>query len=374
MGKTKTKSLLSRLTAVALTILCSVSFLFSDGITAGAFASTAVATQKKLSDWKYDFQNSGLPNGYNISTGAYDDDQFKYAWVNQVPYFTTNDGRYAYCIHFGLTHENGSTSSQETIEDYLSDHKHITTEHANLIKAANIYSYKGTTQYGYSESVELCASIAMTQAVSAKFFDSSTTSLGTNEEKLLKCYTYTGSGNATTQWNNLKACYLKMKEEILSHYDIPDGTSSEIADVEDGYSTYKLTYNISTNKWTGSIKGDSTLAQFSVPTAITGVTFSRTSDTTIAVSATTAGAKNLADLTALCLTKTKGKYVSKIDECSSLILSGNSAVQEMVTSDYGDLDPVEAYVAFELNDVTLDFTKTVTAFISRKGKSYPNKS
>ena len=62
------------------------------------------------------------------------------------------------------------------------------------------------------------------------------------------------------------------------------------------------------------------------------------------------------------LTKTKGKYVDKIDECSPLILSGGSDVQEMVVSCYEDKDPVKAYLKVQISTGSAELDKTFTDF------------
>lgn len=62
------------------------------------------------------------------------------------------------------------------------------------------------------------------------------------------------------------------------------------------------------------------------------------------------------------LTKTKGKYVEHIDECSPLILSGGSDVQEMVVSCYEDKDPVKAYLKVQISTGSAELDKTFTDF------------
>ncbi|MFQ8787463.1 hypothetical protein [Ruminococcus sp.] len=62
------------------------------------------------------------------------------------------------------------------------------------------------------------------------------------------------------------------------------------------------------------------------------------------------------------LTKTKGKYVEHIDECSPLILSGGSDVQEMVVSCYEDKDPVKAYLKITTPTGSAHINKTFTDY------------
>ena len=349
----KKKSLFKRLSSVALAFLLSLSAL-TQGITASAFSDKNQATQQWLSTWSYDFRGSGLPNGYDIETGKYNDTHFTGYFASEVPYFTTSDNNYAYCINFDKLHNSGTVSKQQTLNDYMKK-GHIPDDMQYQIKEFCIYSYKGKTQYGYSKDIELCASSVMSQAVSARFFDESTTGLSSNETKLLNSYYYNGN-NASAHHQELVECYKKMKSEMLSHYDIPKGTSKK-HDMIGKNATYPAKYDVKTGKWTATVKLDSTLSQFSVskPNAVT----SQKSGSQIILTA-----DNEKDLknTVITITKTKGKYVDKIDECSPLILSGGSDVQEMVVSCYEDKDPVKAYLKITTPIGSAHINKTFTDY------------
>ena len=349
----KKKSLFKRLSSVALAFLLSLS-AFTQGITASAFSDKNQATQQWLSTWSYDFRGSGLPKGYDIETGKYNDTHFTGYFATEIPYFTTSDNGYAYCINFDKLHNSGTVSKQQTLNDYMKN-GHIPDNMQYQIKEFCIYSYKGKTQYGYSKDTELCASSVMSQAVSARFFDESTTGLSSNETKLLNAYSYNGS-NASSHHNDLVECYKKMKSEMLSHYDVPSGTSKNSKRIP-ASATYPATYNAKTGKWTATVKLDSTLSQFSVskPNSVT----SQKSGSQIILTA-----DNEKDLknTVITITKTKGKYVDKIDECSPLILSGGSDVQEMVVSCYEDKDPVKAYLKITTPTGSAHINKTFTDY------------
>lgn len=336
----KKKSLFKRLSSVALAFLLSLSAL-TQGITASAFSDKNQATQQWLSTWSYDFRGSGLPNGYDIETGKYNDTHFTGYFASEVPYFTTSDNNYAYCINFDKLHNSGTVSKQQTLNDYMKN-GHIPDDMQYQIKEFCIYSYKGKTQYGYSKDTELCASSVMSQAVSARFFDESTTGLSSNETKLLNSYYYNGN-NASAHHQELVDCYKKMKSEMLSHYNIPSGTSKESYGKPLNKASYPAKYDVKTGKWTAKLKLDS-LSQFSVskPNSVT---------VTRSGSNMTITADNEKDLknVVFTLTKTKGKYVEHIDECSPLILSGGSDVQEMVVSCYEDKDPVKAYFKLKID-------------------------
>lgn len=353
----KKKSLFKRLSSVALAFLLSLSAL-TQGITASAFSDKNQATQQWLSTWSYDFRGSGLPNGYDIETGKYNDTHFTGYFASEVPYFTTSDNNYAYCINFDKLHNSGTVSKQQTLNDYMKK-GHIPDDMQYQIKEFCIYSYKGKTQYGYSKDIELCASSVMSQAVSARFFDESTTGLSSNETKLLNSYYYNGN-NASAHHQELVECYKKMKSEMLSHYDIPKGTSKK-HDMIGKNATYPAKYDVKTGKWTATVKLDSSLSQFSVskPNAVT----SQKSGSQIILTA-----DNEKDLknTVITITKTKGKYVDKIDECSPLILSGGSDVQEMVVSCYEDKDPVKAYLKITTPIGSAHLDKSFTDYFDNK--------
>lgn len=350
----KRKTLFKRLSSAAMALLLSLSAL-TQGITASAFSSTNKATQEWLNEWSYDFRGSGLPNGYDIETGKSNDTHFTGYWASSVPYFSTSDGSYAYCINFDKLHTNGTTSKQQTLADYVKG-VHVPDSMQRQIKEFCIYSYKGKTQYGYSKDTEICASSIMAQAVSARYYDGSSASLSSNETKLLNAYSYNGS-NASAHHKDLVDCYKKMKAEMVSHYDIPSGTSVN----SNRTPTYKAKYDVKTGKWTATVKLDSTLSQFSIskPNAVT---------VTRSGSNMTITADNEKDLknVVFTLTKTKGKYVEHIDECSPLILSGGSDVQEMVVSCYEDKDPVKAYLKITTPIGSAHLDKSFTDYFDNK--------
>lgn len=349
----KRKTLFKRLSSAAMALLLSLSAL-TQGITASAFSSTNKATQEWLNEWSYDFRGSGLPNGYDIETGKSNDTHFTGYWASSVPYFSTSDGSYAYCINFDKLHTNGTTSKQQTLADYVKG-AHVPDSMQRQIKEFCIYSYKGKTQYGYSKDTEICASSIMAQAVSARYYDGSSASLSSNETKLLNAYSYNGS-NASAHHKDLVDCYKKMKAEMVSHYDIPSGTSVN----SNRTPTYKAKYDVKTGKWTAKLKLDS-LSQFSVskPNSVT---------VTRSGSNMTITADNEKDLknVVFTLTKTKGKYVEHIDECSPLILSGGSDVQEMVVSCYEDKDPVKAYLKITTPIGSAHLDKSFTDYFDNK--------
>lgn len=358
----KKKSLFKRLSSVALAFLLSLSAL-TQGITASAFSDKNSASQEWLLEWSYNFSNSGLSKGYDIATGKYNDDFFQTGWASTVPYFETqnqsNVSGYAYCINLDKIHTSGATAKQQTLTDYMKS-GHIPDNMQYQIKEFCIYNYKGKTQYGYSKDTEICAFIAMAQAISGRFYDESTTGLSDNETKLLNSYHYNGN-NASAHHKELVECYKKMKTEMLSHYNIPSGTSKASYGKPLDKASYPAKYDVKTGKWTATVKLDSTLSQFSVskPNAVT----SQKSGSQIILTAD--NEKDLKNVV-ISITKTKGKYVDKIDECSPLILSGGSDVQEMVVSCYEDKDPVKAYLKITTPTGSAHLDKSFTDYFGNK--------
>ena len=354
----KKKSLFKRLSSVAMALLLSLSAL-TQGITASAFSDTNKATQQWLNEWSYDFRGSGLPNGYDIETGKSNDTHFTGYWASSVPYFSTSDGDYAYCINFDKLHNSGTVSKQQTLAEYAKS-GHVPESMQRQIRTFSIYSYKGKTQYGYSKDTEICASSIMAQAVSARYYDESTTGLSNNETKLINSYYYNGN-NASAHHQELVECYKKMKSEMLSHYNIPSGTSKVSYGKPLDKASYPAKYDVKTGKWTATVKLDSSLSQFSVskPNSVT---------VTRSGSNMTITADNEKDLknVVFTLTKTKGKYVEHIDECSPLILSGGSDVQEMVVSCYEDKDPVKAYLKITTPIGSAHLDKSFTDYFDNK--------
>lgn len=354
----KKKSLFKRLSSIALAFLLSLSAL-TQGITASAFSDKNSASQEWLLEWSYNFSNSGLPKGYDIASGKYNDDFFQTGWASTVPYFETqnqsNVSGYAYCINLDKIHTSGASAKQQTLAEYAKS-GHVPESMQRQIRTFSIYSYKGKTQYGYSKDTEICASVVMAQAISGRFYDESTTGLSSNETKLLNAYSYNGS-NASSHHNDLVDCYKKMKSEMLSHYNIPSGTSKASYGKPLDKASYPAKYDVKTGKWTATVKLDSTLSQFSVskPNAVT----SQKSGSEIILTAD--NEKDLKNVV-ISITKTKGKYVDHIDECSPLILSGGSDVQEMVVSCYEDKDPVKAYLKITTPIGSAHINKTFTDY------------
>ena len=331
------KKLWGLLMAIVMTV-----FILSEGIT--AFAATTTDKTYTLSGWGYDFRNSGLPNAYDPLTQSNTNNQFRYQWANEFYYFKNAEGKFCYCVQLGTVNVDGTTMEQLELNENENIYYPDSTQLRNL-RYATIYAYKGTCKYGYTWDVELVASQALTWTISGKYFDSSTTAISTNENKVLNCV----KAPSAAAWNNMKECYKKMKADVLAHGSYPKGTVDDPKQFILGYATYQLKYNKSNCRWETTISMDSTLSQFKLP-SVSGVTFTR-SGSKLKVSATETGRKNLEGQT-LALTKTKAKYANKIEECTPVFLAvknANNSSQAKVSYTAGE-DPVQAY--FKLTSAT----------------------
>lgn len=331
----KKKSIFKRLSSLLIVMLMAVS-VFSDGLV--SFAADSKNTEHILYGWGYNFSNSGLANAYDPLTGEKTNDAFNYKWAQEFFYWTDSNGNYCYCVQLGTDHEDSAVMSSITFNDNAMVKLYSDRNQRERVRAATIYAYKGKSKYGYSGNVELVASQAMIWAVSGGYFDSSSESLSTNESSLL------GHIIAPTndEHKDLINCYKKMKGDILSHLKIPSGTSIQSRTAP----TYELKYNPSNNKFEGTIKSDSNLAQFDFST-LDGVTFQK-SGNNIKVTAT---AKAKVGTHTITMTKTKAKNSGKIEDCVPLVFQtkDNSTKSQMKVGYISGKDPVQAYIKLKID-------------------------
>lgn len=331
----KKKSIFKRLSSLLIAMLMAVS-VFSDGLV--SFAADSKNTEHILYGWGYNFSNSGLANAYDPLTGEKTNDAFNYKWAQEFFYWTDSNGNYCYCVQLGTDHEDSAVMSSITFNDNAMVKLYSDRNQRERVRAATIYAYKGKSKYGYSGNVELVASQAMIWAVSGGYFDSSSESLSTNESSLL------GHIIAPTndEHKDLINCYKKMKGDILSHLKIPSGTSIQSRTAP----TYELKYNPSNNKFEGTIKSDSNLAQFDFST-LDGVTFQK-SGNNIKVTAT---AKAKVGTHTITMTKTKAKNSGKIEDCVPLVFQtkDNSTKSQMKIGYISGKDPVQAYFKLKID-------------------------
>lgn len=331
----KKKSIFKRLSSLLIVMLMAVS-VFSDGLV--SFAADSRNTEHILYGWGYNFSNSGLANAYDPLTGEKTNDAFNYKWAQEFFYWTDSNGNYCYCVQLGTDHEDSAVMSSITFNDNAMVKLYSDRNQRERVRAATIYAYKGKSKYGYSGNVELVASQAMIWAVSGGYFDSSSESLSTNESSLLGHIIAPTNG----EHKDLINCYKKMKGDILSHLKIPSGTSIQSRTAP----TYELKYNPSNNKFEGTIKSDSNLAQFDFST-LDGVTFQK-SGNNIKVTAT---AKAKVGTHTITMTKTKAKNSGKIEDCVPLVFQtkDNSTKSQMKVGYISGKDPVQAYFKLKID-------------------------
>lgn len=348
----KKKSIFKRLSSLLIVMLMAVS-IFSDGLV--SFAADSKNTEHILYGWGYNFSNSGLANAYDPLTGEKTNDAFNYKWAQEFFYWTDSNGNYCYCVQLGTDHEDSAVMSSITFNDNAMVKLYSDRNQRERVRAATIYAYKGKSKYGYSGNVELVASQAMIWAVSGGYFDSSSESLSTNESSLLGHIIAPTNG----EHKDLINCYKKMKGDILSHLKIPSGTSIQSRTAP----TYELKYNPSNNKFEGTIKSDSNLAQFDFST-LDGVTFQK-SGNNIKVTAT---AKAKVGTHTITMTKTKAKNSGKIEDCVPLVFQtkDNSTKSQMKVGYISGKDPVQAYIKLKISTGSAHLDKSFTDYFDNK--------
>ena len=114
-------------------------------------------------------------------------------------------GQVAYCIQSSKDAWTSDYTAQKTY-NLLS-----LTQQQNL-KHALIYGYQGTTKYGYNADTERIATSIVTWNICDGWFNNS------SESTAVGIFTEDMSSSMAT---NVKACYNKIKEQMLSHLTIP---------------------------------------------------------------------------------------------------------------------------------------------------------
>lgn len=114
-------------------------------------------------------------------------------------------GQVAYCIQSSKDAWTSDYTAQKTY-NLLS-----LTQRRNL-KHALIYGYQGTTKYGYNADTERIATSIVTWNICDGWFNNS------SESTAVGIFTEDMSSSMAT---NVKACYNKIKEQMLSHLTIP---------------------------------------------------------------------------------------------------------------------------------------------------------
>lgn len=117
----------------------------------------------------------------------------------------SSSGQVAYCIQSSKDAWSSDYTAQKTY-NLLS-----LTQQQNL-KHALIYGYQGTTKYGYNADTERIATQIVIWNICDGWFNNS------SESTAVGIFT---EGMSSSMASNVKACYNKIKEQMLSHLTIP---------------------------------------------------------------------------------------------------------------------------------------------------------
>lgn len=158
-------------------------------------------------------------------------------------------GQVAYCIQSSKDAWTSDYTAQKTY-NLLS-----LTQQQNL-KHALIYGYQGTTKYGYNADTERIATSIVTWNICDGWFNNS------SESTAVGIFT---EGMSSSMATNVKACYNKIKEQMLSHTTIPSyavgkkdtPTKKKMTTNSDGTFTITLTDSKNVSKyydWQTAIK------------------------------------------------------------------------------------------------------------------------
>ena len=235
-------------------------------------------------------------------------------------------GQVAYCIQSSKDAWTSDYTAQNTY-NLLS-----VTQQQNL-KHALIYGYQGTTKYGYNADTERIATSIITWNICDGWFNNS------SESTAVGIFTEDMSSSMAT---NVKACYNKIKEQMLSHLTIPSyAVKPTVTNVpkqkmttnSDGTFTITLTDSKNVSKyydWQTAIKKYSYL---SIITDTEGKLVIKSTKPIPSGSAITLTAK-----------RDSNKYQSNIIDVAPMYMISGSGSQSSATY-VQDNDPSEAAIA-----------------------------
>ena len=235
-------------------------------------------------------------------------------------------GQVAYCIQSSKDAWTSDYTAQKTY-NLLS-----LTQQQNL-KHALIYGYQGTTKYGYNADTERIATSIVTWNICDGWFNNS------SESTAVGIFTEDMSSSMAT---NVKACYNKIKEQMLSHLTIPS------------YAVKPTVTNVPKQKMTTNSDGTFTITltdsknvskYYDWQTAIKNYSYlSITADTEgkLVIKST----KPIPSGSAITLTakRDSNKYQSNIIDVAPMYMISGSGSQSSATY-VQDYDPSEAKIA-----------------------------
>lgn len=300
---------------------------------AGALSESVINGKQKLYisyyPYSYNFSGSGL------GTSIYG--QFVKINVGSA------NGEYAYCMDAeadsGITGTSIFTAEDFNLSDWVK--RNYTSNQIKLMKYAAIYTIKNAseTKYGYSNEVENIASQIINWTILHNWFNTS------SESSVLNVYT---ANMPSSVASNVKACYNKIKEQILSHKTIPSfavgkgqtPTPKKMTTNADGTFSITLTDNKNCSSyfdWAKALNNLKYKNYLSITTNSAGK---------LVIKSTKPIPKS--DEFELTAKKTKSKYQNELDTASPVALivdesqlSGQNAVGYTNT----DNDPVTASIS-----------------------------
>lgn len=234
-------------------------------------------------------------------------------------------GQVAYCIQSSKDAWTGDYTAQDYYDD-LSRAQKLNLKHAL------IYGYQGTTKYGYNADTERIATSIVTWNICDGWFNNS------SESTAVGIFTEDMSSSMAT---NVKACYNKIKEQMLSHTTIPSyavgkkdtPTKQKMTTNSDGTFTITLTDSKNVSKyydWQTAIKKYSYL---SIITDTEGKLVIKSTKPIPSGSAITLTAK-----------RDSNKYQSNIIDVAPMYMISGSGSQSSATF-VTDRDPSTAKIA-----------------------------
>ena len=253
------------------------------------------------------------------------------------------NGEYAYCMDAeadsGITGTSIFTAEDFNLSDWVK--RNYTSNQIKLMKYAAIYTIKNAseTKYGYSNEVENIASQIINWTILHNWFNTS------SESSVLNVYT---ANMPSSVASNVKACYNKIKEQILSHKTIPSfavgegqtPTPKKMTTNADGTFSITLTDNKNCSSyfdWAKALNNSKYKNYLSITTNSAGK---------LVIKSTKPIPKS--DEFELTAKKTKSKYQNELDTASPVALivdesqlSGQNAVGYTNT----DNDPVTASIS-----------------------------
>ena len=300
---------------------------------AGALSESVINGKQKLYisyyPYSYNFSGSGL------GTSIYG--QFVKINVGSA------NGEYAYCMDAeadsGITGTSIFTAEDFNLSDWVK--RNYTSNQIKLMKYAAIYTIKNAseTKYGYSNEVENIASQIINWTILHNWFNTS------SESSVLNVYT---ANMPSSVASNVKACYNKIKEQILSHKTIPSfavgkgqtPTPKKMTTNADGTFSITLTDNKNCSSyfdWAKALNNSKYKNYLSITTNSAGK---------LVIKSTKPIPKS--DEFELTAKKTKSKYQNELDTASPVALivdESQLSRQNAVGYTNTDNDPVTASIS-----------------------------